>query len=295
MTMVSAFQAGQNISNRKRQIENQLAQMVLRQQNQEMMYGLREAEFNRKLDQGNQRLALAEAGLGLRATMDEFRMQKDRETMDAVSGAAQELGAIDLPPGDPRRPAAIWKVIHNNARAAKAMPQLFKDAFGNYNSAAKTATSSWEHDYNDFLKDVKNTIGRGQITDLNLLYNQDQWKPKWVDKAGKDLPQQPGTPGYTVPEGAKKTESLWTELPSTQPGQHTYVTLPASKITQLRNDMVALEKRRQNLPSQVSNEYAIPDTSTAASDKRTQAEAYLKSNNLKASPENIQYYMDHAP
>lgn len=259
MSLVSAFNAGQQISAKRQQLENQLAAMALRQQNQEMMMGLREAEFNRKLDQGNQRIALAEGALNLRGAMDQWRMDKDKETMEDITGLAQGLGSIDLDPADPNRPAAIWKVIESNARAAKAAPGLIKDAFSSYNNAARTSQSRFEHDYNDFIKDVKNSVGRGQLTDLNFLYNMDQWKDKWVDKEGKDLPHQPDA-NFPAPPGAHKTGEKWAEFPPSQVGGTTsYVTLPSWKITDLKRRLDELDNRKRNLPTQVSNEYATPE------------------------------------
>jgi len=299
MAMVSAFQAGANISNRRQQLENQLAQMALRQQNQEMMMGLREAEFNRKLDQGNQRLALAEAGLNMRGIMDEFRMRKDKETMDDISGLATGLSAIDMAADDPRRPSAIMNVVSTNARGAKAMPGMVKDYLSQYNHAAASTQSSLKTDLALFNQEIKNTFGKGQITDYNLLFNENQWKDVWQDPSGNTegvpAPPDPAHP----PPGYKKTNSKFALLPSGQPGVAPVpVTLPTQEITSLRTKWENLKRRLDNMPQQVANEYVTPQQTggaAAAGNKRAEAEAWLRAKNLPVSDANIQHYYDNAP
>jgi len=256
-TFVNAFAIGSEINRRKQQLENQMAAMALRQQQNEITNQLRESEFERKLDQGNQRLEMAQAGQNLRDSIFNWKVAKDQETMDDISGAAQGLGAINLDAADPKRPSAIWDVIQHNARAAKAMPSLFKDAFNNYNTAARTVQSKYDHDYRDFIQDVKNTVGKGQITDLNLIYNLDQWKSQWRNKEGQNIDPATADPK----KGDYKTGNVFATIPSSIPGAPSiFVTLPAQQITDLHKRMIDLSNRRRNIPSQVSNEYVSPQT-----------------------------------
>lgn len=235
---INAFALGSEINRRKQQMENQLAAMAIRERQNEMMNQYREAEFRRKLDQGEQRIMLAEQGRNLQNEIFQWKVNKDQETQEDIMGLAQGLGKIKLAPDDPNRPSAIWDVIQNNSRAAKAAPGLIKDAFGNYNSATRSRQSKWAQDYNDFLKDFKNSVGRGQFTDLNLIYNMDNWKTD---------PKKPGM--------------LWAEIPTTQTGPDgqpikTAVTLPAQKVIDLNKRLKKLDEEHANMPRQVTNEYA---------------------------------------
>lgn len=240
---VRAFAMGTEINRRKQQLENQLAAMAIRERQNEMMNQFRQADYERKLSQGEQRIALAEQGRNLQNEIFNWKVMKDQETQDDIMGLAQGIGAIKLDKSDPKYPSAVWDVIASNSRAAKVAPGLIKDAFGNYNTAARAAQSKWAQDYNNFVKDVKNSVGRGQLTDMNFLYNMDNWK--------------------TDP---KKPDMLWAEVPTTTPGPDgkpvkSAVTLPASKVLALHNELLDLDKRHKDMPQQVSNEYVKAEDS----------------------------------
>jgi hypothetical protein len=259
---LSGFYMMSEVNRRKQQLENQMAAMALRQQQNDINNSIREADLRRKLDQNEALNAYRDREQNTKDMIFNWKVAKDQEGMDDIAGAAQGLSSISLDPADPNRPAAIWKVIENNSRAAKLAPGMFKSAFDTYNTASRTVRSRFDHDYNDFLKDVKNNIGVGQSTDLNLLWNINQWQEKWVDKEGRDLPHQPSEQ-YPAPPGAHKTEDLYAKIPTIGAGGvpgEVYVTRPATKIMALRNRMLELDKRATNMPSQVNNEYATPQT-----------------------------------
>lgn len=240
---VNAFAIGSEINRRRQQMENQISAMAIRERQNEMMNQFRAADFERKLSQGEQRIFLAERGRDLQDQIFNWKVNKDKETIDDISGLAQGLGAINLPPGDPRIPSAIWDVVNRNSRAAKAAPGLIKDAFNNFNTSVRTARSKLSQDREDLLRDVKNSVGRGQITDLNFLYNMDNWQ---VDP--------------------KKPNMLWATIPLSTPGPDgkpmtTPVTLPAQKVIDLNRRVKEIDRRTRELPSQVSNEYANPQDS----------------------------------
>lgn len=266
-TFRNAFAIGSEINRRKQQLENQMMAMSLRAQQNEIMNELRVADFQRKLEQGDQRLEMAQQAMNLKDTIFQWKQQKDKDTMDDIGNLAQGLGEISLDPADPGRPNAIMDVISRNARGAKAAPFLVKDAFGNYNMATRAVRNKFSADYNDFIKEVKNSAGRGQITDLNLIYNLDQWKPQWKDKHGNTI-APPADEKAARAQGSYPTGSSFTKVPSSVPNaEGIWVTIPTKKLTDLNQRLKELDQRHSKLPDQVNNEYAtaVPTGSSGLS------------------------------
>ena len=264
--LVSAAAAGVRLNLMKQQVQGKLADLALKNQqlewrNEQMgrafeekqrqndiMNTFREENLQRQIQQGDQRLWLT-------GVMDKFRIDRDNETMSDVGSAAQALGSINLAPDDPKRISAIWDIIHHNARAAKAMPGLFKDAFDNYNHSARSTTSKWSSDYNDYIKDVRNSVGSE-----NLVYNLVQWKKdRWEDAQGNPIPAPWGD--QKPRPGDHLSDKWYATIPSGDPTKPaTTVTLPSAKILDLNRRARDLDERKMNLPGQTANEYSSPQS-----------------------------------
>jgi hypothetical protein len=237
--------------------------MALRNSIQEQNTALKEADFNRKKDQFQQMMAWRDHESNMKDMIFKWKQDKDTETMNDIGGLAQGLGAIDLAPDDPKRPSAIYDAIQRNSRGAKAMPGMIKDAFNSYNTAARATQSKFKSDESDFDREVKNTVGRGQSTDRDLLYHPEVWQYEWEDKSGaKHAPPPLDAKGKPIPDYAKdwtRTENKYATIPNSVQGQPpVYIKLPAQKLTDLTKRLKDLDRRRSNLPSQVNNEYAYP-------------------------------------
>jgi hypothetical protein len=81
-TFLNAFKTGAEINRRKQQLENQMAAMALKSQQENISNSIREGNLQRELDQGNQRLEIARGALGLRDTMDQLKMFTIGQKMD---------------------------------------------------------------------------------------------------------------------------------------------------------------------------------------------------------------------
>lgn len=267
---LNAFAIGSEINRRKQQLENQLAGMAIREHQNEMMNQFREAEYRRKLDQGDQRIYLAEQGRNLQQQIFDWKVNKDQETIQDVSDLASGITSLNLDPADPKRPSAIWDIISKNPRAAKIAPGLIKDAFGSYNNAIRTKESQLKQERSDLMQDVKNSVGRGQTADLDLLYNPDEWQTEYVDKQG--VKHAPPPPGADYAKDWKPTGMKYVVRKSVQLGQpDIYIKLPAQKLTDLSKRLRDLDSKTRQLPQQVTNEYVNAQqsgSSLSAQDQR---------------------------
>lgn len=255
-TFQNAFAIGAEINRRKQQMENQMMQMSMRAQQNDIMTQIRVADYQRKLEQGDQRLALGLGALNMREAALDLKRQTDQENMESITNAAHGLRGIDFNKVDNTTPNAIYKVMEDNTRAAKVAPYLFKSAFSDYNHGARISQNTFSRDQNDLLKDIKASVGRGQSDDVNLIYNLDQWKPQWIDKQG-NLIAPPADEKQAQAEGSRKTGKVFTLVPNSVAGQPPVpITLPATKVIELNRRLKALDARKSTLPQQVTNEYA---------------------------------------
>jgi hypothetical protein len=258
----NAFYMGTEISRKRQALENQIEAMKTKAQQTEFLDQMKEKEFARKQDQFSQMMAWRDHESNMKDLVTNWKLGKDQEAIEDIGNMASGFSAIDLPLDSPQRPSAIWDVIKNNARGAKAAPGMIRDAFGTYNRAAGATRSKFGTDLNDFLKDVKNTVGRGQSTDLDPLYHPEIWKDEWVDKQGVRHAPPPVDEKGAVPDYAKdwkKTDQQYATFPNTDTTKPPiYVKLPAQKLKDLRDRLKALDERKRTLPEQVTNEYDIP-------------------------------------
>jgi len=267
-TFRNAFLAGQEINRRKQALENQMMAMSLRAQQNDINNQIKVAEYERRLEQGNARLEMMQQGVNTRDMIANWRMDKDKEAIEDIGNLATGLGNLGLERGDPKTPNAIMGVLANNSRALNTRQgqMLARQAFNTYQTDAKAVNNKLDSDYNVFIKQVKDTIGRGQSSDLDLLNNPEAWRDEYKDKAGGlhtyPVDKQTGQeyPEGKFPDWAKdwtKTDTKYVIMPdAADPKVKHYIRVPAKQLTDMANEWKALQQRLKNRPSlKIPDEY----------------------------------------
>lgn len=267
-TFRNAFGMASEINRRKQQLENQMMAMSLRAQQNEITNELRVADFKRKLDQGDQRLEMAQQAMNLRETIHQDALNKDREKFDQIGNLTEGLAATRRLPLDQQENAA-YSVIASNSAGAKAAPFLVKNTFGEIHNEVRGVRKQWSSDYNELVKQVTDTIGLGQLKSLNLIYNLDQWKPQWKSKSTGQTVGEPVTEAQK--QDYEKTGKWTTLIPSGVPNQPPVaVTYPASLITNFNRRIKDLDARKSKLPTPpAANDYFTPPAGTGENDSGT--------------------------
>lgn len=203
MAMVSAFNAGQQISAKRQQLENQLAAMAIRQQNMELMAGLREAEFNRRLEQGNQRLEIEQQTANLK---DLIHQDAQNKLVNATEGTANLLNAEaqladeGIKPGDKNFEAEYLRRIANTGAPNSVINAARRTQLMNHFAVTKNKEKELEANLKEFRERYgAEVLGNPRLQDVSILSDPSKlpdqvtnkgswWSPKYEPTGNKLVP-----------------------------------------------------------------------------------------------------------
>jgi hypothetical protein len=216
---------------------------------------------------------MMQQGVNTRDMIANWRIEKDKEAIEDIGNLAEGLGNLGLERGDPKTPNAIMGVLANNSRALNTRQGqlLARQAFNTYQNDAKAVNNKLDSDYSLFMKQWKDTGGRGQSSDLDLLNNPEAWTDEWVDNKGishvNPIDEKGQMPQWAKDTGVHKSGKKITSIPdANDPRILHYIKLPTQQLTDMANQWKSLQERIKNRPSlKVPSEYS--DTKDLPADK----------------------------
>lgn len=205
-TFRNAFGMASEINRRKQQLENQMMAMSLRAQQSEITNQIRVADFQRKLEQGDQRMALAEKGLELRELLDQHRMQTQDEKMTAAAQVVQDnmgFSQYMLESGktikDPDYATALRqaKVLYPNSKVD------VDNLITRFNSHRDDLETKSTTDEKHILENAQKELFRGRPVDTGVFMNANRTYRNYLMEPTPEEKKQGVTPD-SQPVGAKK-------------------------------------------------------------------------------------------
>lgn len=244
-TFRNAFAITSEINRRKQQLENQMMAMSLRAQQSEIANQIKVAEFQRKLDQGDQRLALAEQGMNLRALVDQHRFDIQGEKLDQAAKIVKETGEFSqyvdetgVSHDDPAFPATLRhaKMLFPNA---KVDVEKMLDTFNTRRNDREAKSAA---DEKLILTEAQRDLFHGKPVDTGVFFDADRRTYRAYETEQSDEEKKQGVPSIPMPAGATKRIDAAT-------GQPTPVV-----YKKVNGDMVASKSRSVFFPASGPNE-----------------------------------------
>jgi hypothetical protein len=305
--LIAAAHAGAEINLRRGQLERQLEAMAVRQQQTDFLNSIREQEFQRKLDQGDQRIELMRQGLAIRDTYDSTREmlmtdaanKKQAKADDIAAGykATTEAGSAAYDPMNPDYVSTRLGILRDHPFLPWKTEDIIKEA----NAARKVATTNLAKRQESLIKmagfpatpenrDVllnpehhgfqgyrtlpteeerKRGIKEGDPS-LPVLPSVDPEAPeKGTIKHGRTIKDSQGIPRQLEVKDNQyqPADSRVYYSPRTNTSAAYFTTIPNKKLRDLSAQMRALEDEGMKIPPQLSS---ITDEGTPRKLIRTQ-------------------------
>jgi hypothetical protein len=243
-------QGMQNIGQMREQ-QFGLAQQRMQQQmeNQAAALGLRQQAMDQNASFQNQRIDIGNKGMDIRQQLLDLAGQKVADRQEGSAGvlqAQQDMANQGINPGDPNYYNAFNQaLIANNANKSPVeMRAAMALAARTQNSAAFNLTKVNEAEYNAFMQNYGNTVGRSKnFTDLTPILNPGAYQPE-TKTTGGFL----GFGGTTTPTG-----NITIPLLNAQGRQVGKNAVPASTLADLNAQYQAIMQRRNQIPHRIND------------------------------------------
>lgn len=175
---MNAFYMGTEISRKRQALENQLEAMALKNQQTQFLDQIREKEYERKLDQGQQRLELMAQGRDLSDQLKTLQIEKLSGAMTKASQIASDVsegkdealqaGSTATDPANPYYVSTRLSIL-NRYPGLKTEGWSYDKIVNEHNAALRATRTNQQAERSAFLKKVASDVIKDSSVDAGAI------------------------------------------------------------------------------------------------------------------------------
>ena len=302
---------GANINKAREQLERQMMQMSLNAQTDKINSNIREAEYRRKLSEGEQRQERADEMAGLRAQMDAWSMAKQGEQLrragdliDNEKNRALYFLNEGVSKNDPDYAAKLYRGFFLYPGKPGEMESMLKSHSDNISQQERSIEAEKNDLLHSFAQDVYtnplnkdpsalarfSTKGAGLFGPSqleNVLIDPNKWtKPDYQTESGDPMPygtegarfKKDPTTGTDIPAGTVSVKMM--PVPGDLTNQPTYIHISPDAIQNAAGKLIDINKRKIMLPRKpdvnTNTDAAVVDVFSRADKQRVPAGTMMR-------------------